>query len=202
MLYPVIKWCIQKNPIVWFTVWGILWTLGFEFFLFGGQSILYFSLGVFLQKRNFPLHKKPKWLSEYLSWAFFIGLCTIKTFMAFELEPTTVTFYTLTFLHTGAVISGITAIWYSSDFVVQWCMSRKWFLWLSGFSFFIYGFHVPLLPYAKEYFFAIANSFVYYRLLAYIVVPVFILFFCIAAGAIMKNYLPRVYKLLTGGRGF
>ncbi len=202
LLYPIIKWGVTKYPIVWFVVGFLLWITGFRIFFIEGQGFLFFSFGVWLLKSNYPLHKKPVWFSHYLSWLFFIGLSVIKTFMAFELEMDTMaSYHILILLHTGSVFAGVFAVWFGADAVVKWFMQRKWFTWASSFSFFLFGLHVPLLPYLTRFVFIHCSNIPNYRLLTYIVIPSFVLLFCIAVGALVKATMPKAFAIMTGGRG-
>ena len=165
--------------------------------------MLFFSFGIWLYKSNYPIDKKPDWYSHYLGWLFFLGISIIKTFMAFELEPgTPATFWTMITLHAVTILAGIIAVWYGCDELVKWCMKRKWFVWASSFSFVIYGLHVPVIIYLTMYLFKLWSGFQYYRLLTYFVAPVLVLAFCIMIGALLRSLLPRVYRVMTGGRGF
>jgi len=180
-----------------------MWIFMFRILFFEGQGMLFFSLGIWLYKFNYPIDKKPLWYSRYLSWLCFIGLNVIKTFMAFEFdEYSTLTIAVFVILHVSAVMSGVIAIWYSADHIVKWCMHQKWFVWATSFSFIIYGLHIPLLAYtmrlAQMYFSYLPN----YRLIAYIIVPLLALMFCIAVGALFRRVWPWAYKTSTGGRGF
>jgi fucose 4-O-acetylase-like acetyltransferase len=202
LLYPFFKWVVTKYPVIWFSVNTVLVFIIFQFFVLEAQGMLFFSLGIWLNKRNYPIERKPRWFSSYLSWLFFLGLAVIKTFMAFEFETyTVVTVLVMTILHFSSVIAGIVAVWYSLDRVVKWCMNRKWFLWLSSFSFIIYGLHIPLLAYLTSLVYMYFHNIPNYRLLTYIVVPVIIFFFCIGVGALLRKWLPGFYRLATGGRG-
>jgi hypothetical protein len=202
-MYPLFKWAIARYPAAWFTLLFLLWFFGFQLVFIEGQGMLFFSVGIWLYKSNYPIDKKPEWYSHYLGWLFFIGISIIKTFMAFELEPATpVTFWTLITLHVITILSGIIAVWYGCDAIVKWCMKRKWFLWASSFSFIIYGLHVPVIIYLTMYLFNILEGFQYYRLLTYLVAPVLVLAFCIVTGALLRSFLPKVYRIMTGGRGF
>ncbi len=204
LLYPVLKWMVLKYPRIWFSIVSFLWIIGFGIYLIEGMGLLFFSLGIWLCKNNYPLDRKPQWFSSYVSWLFFIGLSVIKTFLAFELENDGSNWHSWIFilLYAGSVIAGVMAIWFSTDRLVKWCMGRKWFIWMAAFAFVIYGMHVPLLPYAIRlscrYFYNVPN----YRLVAYIMVPLMVMFFCMAFGALLRALLPKVYKLATGGRGF
>jgi fucose 4-O-acetylase-like acetyltransferase len=202
LFYPIIKWLVTKIPAVWFVIALLFWLIGFRILFMEGQGLLFFSFGVWLFKSNYPLHQTPKWFSHYLSWLFFIGLSVIKTFMAFELEMDTMPSYRIiTVLHCSAVFAGVFAVWFGADAIVKWCMSKKWFVWASAFSFFIFGLHVPLLAYLTRFVYMYCSQIPNYRLLTYLIVPSFVLLFCISVGALVRSLFPKVYRVMTGGRG-
>lgn len=203
ILYPAFRWAITKFPGPWFIMMFVLWFAGFQFIFIEAQGILFFTVGVWLNKTNYPIEKKPVWYSHYLGWLFFLGVSVIRTFMAFELEPYTgVSIAVLLSLHVISVLAGILAVWYGADNLVRWCMQQKWFVWTSSFAFVIYGLHVPLIIYLTTFLFDTWKSFPYYRLLTYFLAPLLVLGICVAFGAALRAAAPRVYKLFTGGRGF
>jgi fucose 4-O-acetylase-like acetyltransferase len=203
LVYPVFRWGILKYPKLWFSLMFIGWISMYRVLFFEGQGMMFFSLGIWIYKYNYPVEKKPLWYSRYLSWLFFIGLNVIKTFMAFEFEEyTRLTISVFVILHVLAVMAGVLAIWYSADPVVKWFMHKRWFLWASNFSFIIYGMHIPLLAYlmrlSNMYLTGLPNQ----RLVTYLLVPTFVLLLCIGTGALFRRIWPAGYKLSTGGRGF
>ena len=111
-------------------------------------------------------------------------------------------FILMTLLHKLAVFSGLVTAWYGCDFLVKTCMHRKWFVWLSAFSFIIYALHVPLLTYLINPVLQFASGLPHARLLVFILLPLGITAFCITTGVIMRRLIPGIYGLLTGGRGF
>jgi len=204
LLYPGFRWLVTRFTIPWFIICFALFFLAFNYmYLAEGQGILFFSLGIWLQKSNFPLERPPRWFSLPLAWLFFVGCSVIKTFMAFELEPyAEISLWTLNILYVSSIIAGIMAAWYGLDAVVRWCMNRKWFVRSASYSFFIYAMHVPLLSYLTQYFFYLFSDFQYHRLLIYFLAPLCTLSLCFLCGFIIKRTMPSVYKLITGGRGF
>lgn len=203
LIYPVIKWLVVKIPYIWLPVTFILFFTAFQFLYLEGRGLFFFSLGVWIQKRNFNIEKQPGWFSPGLAFILFIGLTVIKTFMAFELEPDAMTTkITLLVFFQLSVLTGILAMWYGLDRLVKWCMSRKRFQHATGFSFFLYGAHVPLLPYAMAMAFMELSFFPNYRLFCYLVIPALVVITCICVGEVFKKYAPRFYRILTGGRGF
>lgn len=203
LIYPFMRWMILKLPYIWFPLVVFLWFTFFNVGFAEGQGLLFFSLGIWLQKKNISLEKQPRWFSVGHAWIFFIGACIIKTFMAFELEPgSIVTQSILLTLYQLAIPVGILAIWFSSDKVVQWVMSKKWFHKATAFSFFIYGLHVPLMVYLMQMVLMYAAAVPNYRLLAYVFIPALMVMFCITVGAVVRKLMPKVYAVVTGGRGF
>ena len=203
LLYPFIRWALGKNAILWFGITFILWACEINFLVFDFRGLFFFSVGIWLQKTNVNLEKKPEWLSMGLLWLFFIGFCVIKTFMAFELDPTSrVTFWILNILHAVSVLSGILAVWSGADRLVKWCMRKRSFVWATSFSFFIFGLHAPLVFYLTRLSYIYTSEIPNYRLFTYLLVPAVILAFSIAMAAAVRKLFPGLYRLATGGRGF
>jgi fucose 4-O-acetylase-like acetyltransferase len=203
LFYPAIRWAVTRYPIPFFAVCFLVWAFELSFFVLDGRGLFFFSLGIWIQKINLNLEKKPEWLSMYISWLLFIGCSVIKTFMAFELEPNSwITYWALNALHAVSVLSGIVAVWFSTDRLVKWCMRRHWFVWISAFSFFIFGLHAPLVVYLTRLSFIYFSDIPNYRLLTYLLIPTLVFGFCLLMGALVRKVLPRFYSWATGGRGF
>lgn len=203
VFYPLIKRAVLKYPTIWFLLTFLFWHTIFSVFFIEGLGLFFFSFGVWLCKNNYPIHKKPEWLSYYLTWLFYLGISIIKTFMAFELEPEDpATPYILYTLNDISIFSGILAMWFGADQLAKYCMNKKWFVWASSFSFVIFVLHVPLIYYTTRLAFIYWHNIPNYRLLTYLLVPVITFFFCIGFGALVRSLFPKIYKLATGGRGF
>ncbi len=201
ILYPVFRWGITKIPVIWLVITFLLWASIFNVFIFEGSGLFFFSVGIWLQKTNFVLDRTPEWYSAYLSWLFFVGLSVIRTFMAFELEEGIVTWWVMTALYAATVIAGLLAVWFSLDTAVNWCMDKRWFLWLTSFSFIIFGMHVPLIEYITVFMCRYMHSLPNYRFIVYILAPLTVLGICIFTGVVLKRFVPKFYHLATGGRG-
>lgn len=202
LLYPVFLWIIKRYALPWFIVLFILMLMIFQFYIIDAQGMFFFTLGIWINKTNFPIHRQPTWFSGYLYWLIFLGLVFIKTFMAFEFEEhSAVSYWTMMLLHFLSALAGIVAVWYSLDPLVTWCMRRRWFVWMTSFSFVIFGLHVPLLNYVMSLSHIYLHNLPMYRIITYVFVPLIILAFCILTGAILKRLVPSFYRVATGGRG-
>lgn len=202
LLYPLFRWGVTKIPAIWLGLTFILWVIQFRALTFEGNGIFFFSLGIWINKSHYPLDKKPEWFSAYLAWVCFIGFGIIKSFMAFELEPSLTTKSALIALYAATVIAGLLAVWFSLDDVVKWFMQRKWFLWLTAFAFVIYGMHVPVIEYLTIFLYRYIHHLTNYRLIVYLTAPAITLSICIITGVLLRKLSPKFYRLATGGRGF
>jgi hypothetical protein len=201
IMYPLLRWLVIKIPRVWFIIISLLWLAMANVYFLEAEGLLFFTLGIWLCKKEKPIDVLPRWLNLRLTWAVFIGLALLKTWLAFALPFQFYSGIILLILHKTVVFTGLLAFWYGADALVKYCMGKPWFNWSSGFSFMIYALHVPLLCYAMAAATRYTAGFAYHRMLNYIVVPLLIILFCIAVGALLRKTLPSVYRLLTGNRG-
>lgn len=210
LIYPVIKWLVIRYPYIWLPLTFLYFFLLVQLPFLDSRGLFFFSLGVWIQKKNLNIEEEPSWFSLGLTLILFVGLSVIKTFMAFELAsfefrtalvPNT-TAIVLTMLHQFAILSGILAMWFGANKVIHWFMKHKWFQHASGFSFFIFGLHVPLLPYMMTWALTTFQFLPNYRLICYLFIPLVLLVLSVWFGSLLRKYLPDVYKLMTGGRGF
>jgi fucose 4-O-acetylase-like acetyltransferase len=210
LIYPVVKWMVVKVPYIWLPLTFFYFLFLFYLPFIDSRGLFFFSMGVFIQKKNISLEEEPKWFSLGLCLIIFIGLNVIKTFMAFELGPSdfrtatapTVTAIVLTLLYQFSIIAGILAMWFGADRIIQKIVKQEWFHKVSGFSFFIFGMHVPLLPYVMTWAMLTFNFLPMHRLLLYLIIPLLVLTFCIWTAGLIRRFMPKVYLVLTGGRGF
>lgn len=209
-LYPFIRWMVIKLPYIWLPLTFFYFLLLVQLPFIDSRGLFFFSLGVWIQKKNFSIEQEPAWFSLGLTLILFIGLSVIKTFMAFELEPydfrnttgITLTVVTLTLLHQFSILAGILAMWFGADKIMHWFMKQTWFNHASGFSFFIFGLHVPLLPYLMVWASTTFQFLPYIRLLSYLFIPLILIALTIWIGGFIRKYSPGSYRVLTGGRGF
>lgn len=203
LMYPIFRWGVTRHTIPAFIILGFLYITFFQVPLLEGQGMFFFALGVWLQKRSYPIERRPEWHSHFLSWAVFIGINIIKTFIAFEFDTFTETIkIALSVLYACASFAGVIAVWFSLDPVVQWCMEKRWFTWSTNFSFFIYGLHIPLLSFVTNLFLIHLGHYQLHRLFTYLAAPTLVFFFCIGTAALFRWAAPGVYRVMTGGRGF
>lgn len=205
LAYPAIRYLVTNKTArrIFFPIAFLLWLSTFGLLFIEGEGLLFFSLGVWLQKSGTSIETPLRGTAPAPWGAVIISMALIKTLLAFNgadllgsyQEPV------LTILHKGVVASGLIACWYGCDGWVRWCMARPWFVWLSAFSFVIYTLHAPLVAFAINGVLDILLPVKGAHLITFFVLPLAIIIFCIAVGAVLRTISPSLYGIITGGRG-
>lgn len=202
LAYPAIKWCII-NPVakwIFFIIAFLFWLATAGLILIEGEGLLFFSIGIWMQKTNFNIDTPNKWLQPKYWMFIFIGFSVIKTILAFNadfsgIEPV------LLLMHKGVIVSGLICAWYGCNALVHFFMNRHWFVWLSAFSFMIYVLHAPLVVYATKALFLQIDTWYGYRIFTFVFLPFCLVVLAVLFGALLRKLLPKVYSFVTGGRG-
>ena len=153
-----------------------------------------------MKKTNFNIDTPNKWLQPKYWAMVFISTSILKTIIAFKgyfdgIEPI------LLLLHKTTVISGLITAWYGGNFLVRYFMKKKWFVWLSAFSFMIYVLHAPMLVYLTKAALLQTGNIYAYRIICFVLVPIALLISSVLIGALLRKITPKLYGLVTGGRG-
>lgn len=203
--YPWIRAAVLNKTArpVFFAVATLLWMGTMGFLLFEGEGLLFFSLGVWIQKTNFSIEQPRVWMNP-AGWAVgFLVMAIAKTWLAFQGQSIldNAVYPVITFLHKGVVLSGLITAWYGGNAVMRFFMARQWFVWLSAFSFMIYALHAPFIAYFINLAIALFQPHEWAQAAAFVVLPLVIIAICVGLGALLRSLAPKAYSLLTGGRG-
>lgn len=211
LAYPLLRWCIMHRIVRWlfFTGATMLWLSNLGAFFLEGESLLFFSIGILIQKTGFSLETTPSRRRDSLVWGLlFIISVSANTWLAFNGHAVlgNKVFPILTLLHTVIVISGLITCWFGCDGLISWCSRNKYFTSLSAFAFFIYAFHAPLIAYAINPVLSglssLAPSFPASRLLVFVGLPLTVIALGSGLAALLRRIVSKAYTVLTGGRGF
>lgn len=205
LAYPAIRWCVLHPTAKWifFSVAVLLWLSTFGLIFFEGEGLLFFSIGVWMHKTNFNIETPSAFLKPFQWLILFLLLASVKTFLAFkgfELIADAV-YPVLILFHKATILSGLIACWFGFDAIVKWCMNKQWFIWLSAFSFIIYAMHAPVVAFLINGMFEGLNYMEGYRLISFVGLPLLVITGCIVTGVILRFVSPKMYGVLTGGRG-
>ena len=201
-MYPLLRWCVT-HPLfkkIFFAVAILFWLSTSGLILIEGEGLLFFSLGIWMQKTSFNIDEPGKWLQPKYWMVVFIGLAAMKTLLAFNANFNGQEIVLL-IMHKLVVLSGLIFTWYGCDSLVKYCMSKKLLVWLCAFSFMIYALHAPLVVYATKAIFLQIDNWYAYRLLTYVLLPICLIVSAVLFGALLRKLLPGFYSLVTGGRG-
>lgn len=201
--YPPLRWCVLKAPFVWFPIAVFLWFSTFGMFFLEGEGLLFFTLGIWLQKRNFDIERAPRYFSPVLGLVLFVLLCVLKTYLAFQ--PATflggANEFIINTLFKMAEVLGMASIWYGCNGLVRWAQ-RTWFLGKAqDFSFMIFALHVPILYYLMYWAKVAMASYSFHRIFTFVVVSFSVALLSMLIGALLRRFLPAFYSIVTGGRG-
>ncbi len=204
--YPAIRWCVLHRLGRWifFGLAFLMWLSTAGFVFFEGEGLLFFSIGVWMNKTKFNIDKPASWMNPKILGLVFLVLAALKTWLAFNGEAFLGNgiYPVLALMHKMVIFSGLITAWFGFNSFVTWFMKKAWFVWLSAFAFMIYAFHAPLVAYATRGVFMAVNQLPYYRFATYILLPLSIIALAIGFGALLRRFLPKVYGIMTGGRGF
>jgi fucose 4-O-acetylase-like acetyltransferase len=203
--YPGIKRALE-HPLaakILFAVAAFLWISGMNLLFYGGDGLLFFTLGVWMQKRGFDFDAEPPLMRVSLWALLFVGIAAVKTVLAFHgsavlgmaLEPV------LMLLHRAVVLSGLIAAWYTSTSLAQRWMQKRWFAAASDFSFVVYAAHAPLVAFGVEALIRLWGGLPYTRLVGFFVLPVLLIAGSLALGWLLRMLVLGLYSLMTGKRG-
>ena len=203
LAYPWLKKIILRRPVIYFSVAGLLWFTLFALPpFFEGEGVLFFGLGVWLGFHSYEVQVPPRWFRLGWGAALWLGSTALKTWLAFRGPeyhlPMKLALLTL---HKLGEASGMLTAWFGLDALVRWAMARRWFRWLTSFSFLIYVLHVPTVNYATEVALRYGRGLPHLHALTYLLVPLVVIGASVAVGAVLRRAAPQVYAVLTGGRG-
>ena len=199
--YPFILRALTKYPFAWLGFCGFLWLVTFGAHFIEGEGLLFFSVGVYIQKKRFQMLQRAKWLQQQRWIWVYLAASILKTILAFQLQWGVGSFIILSLLHKATVFSGLIVVWFGLDKLVIYCMRKQWFVSLSSFSFIIYVLHVPFVCYAICYLFRYFPVLLHYRLLLFFTLPISTIFIALSIGYAFKLLSPKLYNYFTGGRG-
>jgi len=101
------------------------------------------------------------------------------------------------------ILMGVFGIWSVYNFIVPPSFSLQRYSWLataSSFTFFTYLYHEPTLNvFRKTIVFLLGKDELGY-LISYLTSPWIYMVFSIAFGLLLRNYVPRFYNIIVGGR--
>lgn len=193
MLYSLLK----RFPYLILSILFFLWISVTNVLENSVEALFFFSLGGYLSM-HYPRVLQVKYLRFTLLFlSLWIIIVLLKTFLVFyDFEPMIVRI-----TNKVSIIIGIIALWGLYDvYFINFQKGKKAILSLSGFTFFIYAAHEPMLTIIKKILFIVLHKNLIGHLLIFFIAPVFTIILCLIVSIQLKKYLNRLYQIITGGR--
>lgn len=204
-LYPLISLAVRSPIGRWFFFLFafLFWLSNMHLFFVEGEGLLFFSLGVLIQKTGFSVERPPRWLNPWPWGILWLGTGLLKTWLAFTVGelPDESVYPLMAHLHKVCIFSGLVTAWFGGDALVRWCMARPWFVWLSAFSFMIYAVHAPMVAVLIDPTLRALANLPDPHLATYILLPLGLIAVSVLLGVVLRKLSPTAYGWLTGGRG-
>jgi surface polysaccharide O-acyltransferase-like enzyme len=199
VLSPIIWVLVKRAQYVTLPLLVIAWCMDFNFIIVSPEALLFFTLGA-LFSLNEPillLQNASKNAAIYM--VIWLGLTATKTLLYYLNydEPTVVTL-----LLKSSIVAGILALWsvYDALFKEGKRAIPAYIDRILPFSFFIYAFHEPTLTIVRKVCFFIIGKETFVALVVYFVAPVLTIGISVFTGFYLKQWTPKFYKVITGGR--
>lgn len=199
LVSPAIYFLIKKLNF-WFLLFILpFWFLNQDSIFFASESILFFSLGVFLtlhyQKSLELILPKKYMIIATILWMMFLLLKIVAEKYGY------IPSIGIQILHKISILFGIISFWSLYDLLFKANPSGiQKYKPLFAFTFFIYAFHEPILTIIKKGLFYILGKQENKLILVYVLSPFLTIVICLIVGYCLKKLLPNVFKLITGNR--
>ncbi len=191
-LSPLLYFMIKKLPIVYLLGLFGFWIFNQDSFFLTSESILFFSLGMYLH--IYKIEKTPR--KPLLFCSLWLLIVAIKTVYAIFYNVDLIEL----FLLKTSILLGLIGFWQIYDVVydsgIKVPLMKKWV----PYTFFIYVFHEPLLTVVKKSLFHIVAKTSVNYFIVYISSFIIVICSCVVFGFLVKSTVPSVYKIITGNR--
>jgi surface polysaccharide O-acyltransferase-like enzyme len=199
VLYPFLVRVIDRYPTWYFSFMVVNWLISSGFFIIEAEGLLFFSIGIFIRKKEFPVSRYPLPIPFYGLVMLVAFLSLGKTGLAFL--PGDWTFPLAYLIHKIHQPLLLLVFWFGYDRLPVW-KPGSWFDKLSATNFFIYGAHVPLVYYVTDWFFAEFGKDPVLRLGLFVLLPLTTILLSGLVALFLKRYIPALFKVFSGWRTY
>jgi fucose 4-O-acetylase-like acetyltransferase len=109
-IYPLLLKAVTKIPKIWFSIISLFWLISFSIPFFESEGLLFFSLGIYIQKNNFNIEQAPSWLNAKIWLPIFLITALVKSWLAFQFGWGVQSFFILSILHKTCVFAGLVTV--------------------------------------------------------------------------------------------
>jgi fucose 4-O-acetylase-like acetyltransferase len=189
LLFIPIKNMINKFPFGILIIVTILWIADIQLWVVSPEALLYFIFGYYIVKYNIRVKTTDK--------IHLIDICIIYS-ITIVLEL----FFRdkIPVIHKINILVGMLFFIKISLYIIKNDKLYKKLTWLGGYEFIIFAFHVWVLQYINKAMYIIIPMKGILILFEYFSAVIFTITLCIISGIVLNKIMPKLYKVLTGGR--
>ncbi len=195
IISPVIQFFMKKFPRGFFALVSILFIAPVNVYFVQTQALFFYTAGLYWGKFDFPLFEKI----DKISWGEAVVLFLVSFFSAWTFSDEN----GKTAMYWCAVLSSCILFLKLSAVIEKSKKAYGILSYLSAFSFWLYAIHTPVLNELLKRvwlkFLPMKNPF--FCLAEYFGVTVLTIAIGLALGIALKKIFPKLFALLTGGRG-
>jgi len=176
----------------------VIWGIRIDLVMLSNEALLFFVFGAFLSIQHIEIGYSKLVRPSGLLFTLWIALIVCKMLLISVMIKNPLM---LNLLHKMSVLVGVAAVWGIYDKLFgNKDLSGTRLYYISGFSFFLYAFHEPMLMMVKKAGFVVAGKGEPATLLIYFLVPIIIIASGTTIAGLLKNKAPGLYHVVTGGR--
>jgi surface polysaccharide O-acyltransferase-like enzyme len=190
LFFIPLKRLIDKFPFGILIIAVLLWIADTQLWIVSPEALLYFILGYYIVKYSIS--------EKRIDTIGFMDISILYTFtVILEL------FFTDKFnaIHKFNIIVGIIFFIKVSLYIIGNNKVYNRLIWLGRYGFIIFAFHAMILQYVIKVMYIIIPLKDGLILLEYFSAVIVTIVLCIISGIILEKTMPKVYGILTGGRG-
>lgn len=198
MLYYVLKYLGAWLLLPLFILWSDLFR--FTFIIFSSEAILFFSIGAWLALHKSRLLTVRVNNRQWSYWFTLAWLCLVvlkSLLMHYQVQPALISLL----VHKACVVVGLLALWVLYDYLM---LGREkpvtWLMEWSGYAFFIFAFHEPVLTMVKKGLFYFLGGSEVMSGVNYVMVPLITIGLAIPVAMGLRKAVPVFYATIAGGR--
>lgn len=207
---PIIYWLVKKCKLIPVVLFGILWILEWSF-LINYEGLFFFTLGAYLAINKVQLSgmvslqdmmvdkEKYKSVTKIITILWVAG-CFCYALCSGTMGEAVYVSYLLLALYKINVITGLASVWRLYDINAGKWQDKKWVKTIVSCTVIVFVVHEPLQHLLTDVLLE-KMTFNGVHTLIYFALPIVIILSCAGLGIVLKKVCPRVYGVLTGGRG-
>lgn len=210
LVSPLIYFLVKKCKLIPVVVFGILWVLEWSFFI-NYEGLFFFTLGAYLAVNKLWISgmkdlseemfdkEKYKSITKVLTVLWVAG-CFSYALISGTMAASPYVTYILLILYKINVLTGLASIWRRYDLKVGAWQDKKWVKNAISCAVFVFFAHEPVQHLLTDVFLE-KMMFNGGHTLIYFALPSGLILICTLFAVLLKKLCPKVYGILTGGRG-